>query len=48
MRALEERIEKKLGSHDRAIAGLIETLRRLMAPGHRLHEYEFAGELGLS
>ena len=32
LRALEERIEKKLGSHDRAITGLIETLRRLMTP----------------
>jgi ORF6N domain len=32
LRALEQRIEKKLGSHDQAIAGLIDTLRELMAP----------------
>jgi hypothetical protein len=32
LRALEHRIEKKLGSHDLAIAGLIDTLRRLMTP----------------
>jgi ORF6N domain len=32
LRALEQRIEKKLGSHDQAIAGLIDTLRQLMAP----------------
>lgn len=30
--ALEQRIERKLGSHDQAIAGLIDTLRELMAP----------------
>jgi ORF6N domain len=32
LRALEQRLEKKLGSHDQAIAGLIDTLRQLMAP----------------
>jgi ORF6N domain len=32
LRALEQRIERKLGSHDQAIAGLIDTLRQLMAP----------------
>ena len=32
LRALEQRIERKLGSHDQAIAGLIDTLRELMAP----------------
>ena len=32
LKALEQRIEKKLGSHDQAIAGIIDTLRRLMAP----------------
>lgn len=32
LHALEERTEKKRSSHDRAIAGLIETLRRLMTP----------------
>ena len=32
LKALEQRIEKKLGSHDQAIAGIIDTLRRLMSP----------------
>jgi ORF6N domain len=32
--ALEQRIERKLGSHDQAIAGLIDTLRELMAPAN--------------
>lgn len=32
LHALEQRIEKKLGSHDQAITGLIDTLRQLMAP----------------
>ena len=32
LHALEQRIEKKLGNHDRAIAGLSDTLRRLMTP----------------
>ena len=32
LRALEQRIEKKLGSHDQAIAGIIDTLRQLMSP----------------
>ena len=32
LRALEQRIEKKLGSHDHAIAGIINTLRELMSP----------------
>ncbi len=32
LHALEQRIERKLGSHDQAIAGLIDTLRQLMAP----------------
>ncbi len=32
LHALEQRIERKLGSHDQAIAGLIDTLRELMAP----------------
>jgi ORF6N domain len=34
LRALEQRIERKLGSHDQAIAGLIDTLRELMAPAN--------------
>ena len=32
LKALEQRIEKKLGSHDQAIAGIIDTLRQLMSP----------------
>ena len=32
LKALEQRSEKKLGSHDQAIAGIIDTLRRLMSP----------------
>lgn len=32
LKALEQRIEKKLGSQDQAIAGVIDTLRRLMSP----------------
>ena len=32
LKALEKRIEKKLGSHDQAIAGIIDTLRQLMSP----------------
>ena len=32
LKALELRIEKKLGSHDQAIAGIIDTLRQLMSP----------------
>ena len=34
LRALEQRIEKKLGSHDQAIAGIIDTLRQLMSPNN--------------
>ena len=32
LKALEQRIETKLGSHDQAIAGIIDTLRQLMSP----------------
>ena len=32
LRALEQRLEKKIGSHDQAIAGSIDTLRQLMSP----------------
>ena len=32
LKALEQRIEKKLGSHDQANAGIIDTLRQLMSP----------------
>ena len=32
LKALEQRIEKKLGSHDQAIAGIIDTLRRRRQP----------------
>ena len=32
LRALEQRIEKKLGSHDQAITGIIDTLGQLMSP----------------
>ena len=32
LKALEQRIEKKLGSHDQAIAGIIDTLRQLISP----------------
>ena len=32
LKALEKRIEKKLGSQDQAIAGIIDTLRQLMSP----------------
>ena len=32
LKALEQRIEKKLGTHDQAIAGIIDTLRQLMSP----------------
>lgn len=34
LRTLEQRIERKLGSHDQAIAGLIDKLRELMAPAN--------------
>ncbi len=32
LRALEQRIEKKLTTHDQAIAGIIDTLRQLTSP----------------
>ena len=32
LKVLEQRIEKKLGSHDQAIAGIIATLHQLMSP----------------
>ena len=32
LKALEQRIEKRLGSHDQAIAGIIDTLRKLTSP----------------
>ena len=32
LKVLEQLFEKKLGHHDQAIAGIIETLRQLMAP----------------
>ena len=32
LKALEQRMEKKLGRHDQAIAGIIDTLRQLTAP----------------
>ena len=32
LRALEQRIEKKLTTHDQAIADIIDTLRQLMSP----------------
>ena len=32
LKALEQRIERKLGSQDQAIAGIIDTLRQLMSP----------------
>ena len=32
LKALEQRIEKKLSTHDQAIAGIIDTLRQLMSP----------------
>ncbi|MBL8525088.1 MAG: ORF6N domain-containing protein [Betaproteobacteria bacterium] len=32
LKALEQRIERKLGSHDQAIAGIIDTLRQLTSP----------------
>ena len=32
LKALEQRIEKKLGNHDQAIAGIIDTLRQLTSP----------------
>lgn len=32
LKALEQRIEKKLGSHDQAIADIIDTLRKLTSP----------------
>ncbi|MBL8520459.1 MAG: ORF6N domain-containing protein [Betaproteobacteria bacterium] len=32
LKALEQRLEKKISSHDQAIAGIIDTLRELMAP----------------
>ncbi len=32
LKALEQRIEKKIGSHDQAIAGIIDTLRQLTTP----------------
>ena len=34
LKTLEQRIEKKLGSHDQAIAGIIDTLRQLMSPAN--------------
>ena len=34
LKALEKRIEKKLGSQDQAIAGIIDTLRQLMSPAN--------------
>ncbi len=34
LKALEQRVEKKLGHHDQAIAGIIETLRQLMSPAN--------------
>ena len=34
LKALEKRIEKKLGSHDQAIASIIDTLRQLMSPAN--------------
>ena len=32
LKVLEQRIEKKLGSHAQAIVGIIDTLRQLMSP----------------
>ena len=32
LKALEQRIEKKLSTHDQVIAGIIDTLRQLMSP----------------
>ena len=32
LRALEQRIERKFATHDQAIAGIIDTIRQLMAP----------------
>lgn len=32
LNALEQRIEKKLATHDQAITGIIDTIRQLMAP----------------
>ena len=32
LKTLEQRIEKKLMTHDQAIAGIIDTLRQLMSP----------------
>ena len=32
LKALEQRIAKKLSTHDQAIAGIIDTLRQLMSP----------------
>ena len=32
LKALEQRIERKLMTHDQAIAGIIDTLRQLMSP----------------
>lgn len=32
LRALEQRIEKKLTNHDQAIAGIVDTLKQLMSP----------------
>ena len=32
LRAVEQRIERKLATHDQAIAGIIDTIRQLMAP----------------
>jgi hypothetical protein len=32
LRALEQRIERKFATHDQAIAGILDTIRQLMAP----------------
>ena len=34
LRALEQRIEKKLSNHDQAIAGIVATLKQLMSPAN--------------
>ena len=32
LKALEQRIAKKLSTHDQAIVGIVDTLRQLMSP----------------
>ena len=41
LKALEKRIEKKLGSQDQAIAGIIDTLRQLMSPANTTRRIGF-------